>query len=378
MRTVRTRLPNPAWLLALLLVIAPASAQNGIVPATAGGAERWAPAVRAARAVADSLVRAAGLPGLSVAVGVGTEIVWSEGFGWADIENHVPVSPLTRMRIGSISKSVTAAGLALLYEQGRLDLDAEVQQYVPAFPKKRWPVTVRQVAGHIAGIRHYLGNENENAVRYPTVLAGLDIFDDDSLLFQPGTRYSYSSYGWNLLSAVIEGAAGQEFLGYMRRSVFEPLGLRSMVAEHTDSIIEWRATFYERARDGRLLRAQYVDNSYKWAGGGFISNTEDMVRYGMAWLQPSFLKQQTIDLWFTPQTLAGGRATTYGIGWFSRVDEDGRRIVWHTGGSVGGRALLVLYPEQNVVVAMLSNAGHAPMSAENGARIASPFIAAAR
>lgn len=333
------------------------------------------PAIARARQIADSLFRSQGLPGLSVAVGIGGQVVWTEGFGFADVENRVPVTPLTRMRIGSVSKSVTSSALAQLYEEGRLDLDAEVQQYVPTFPRKRWPVTVREVAGHIAGIRHYRDDENESAVRYPTVLSGLAIFEDDSLLFEPGTRYSYSSYGWNLLSAVVEGASGQPFLTYMREHVFEPLGLRSMIAEHTDSIIDWRSTFYERTRDGVLLRAPYVDNSYKWAGGGFISNTEDMVRYGMDWLDASFLKPETVVLFFTSQTLGNGDETGYGMGWFTRTDELGRKLVWHTGGSVGGRAVLALIPGEDIVVAMLANAGWAPMSLANALKVAAPFRA---
>lgn len=370
----------PIFSFAMLCVSAtlPAAAQVAPPPARGAAVAQPTPrslAIAQARQSADSLFREQGLPGLSVAVGVDGEVVWSEGFGWADIENRVPVTPLTRMRIGSVSKSVTAAALAMLVEQGRLDLDAEVQRYVPSFPRKRWPVTVRQVAGHIAGIRHYRGNETESAVRYPTVMSGLAIFENDTLLFEPGTRYAYSSYGWNLLSAVIEGASGEPFLDYMRSRVFEPLGLRSMIAEHTDSLIDWRATFYERNGEGTLLRAPWVDNSYKWAGGGFISDTEDMVRFGLAWLEAGFVRPETVDLFFRSQRLATGEETGYGMGWFTRTDARGRTVVWHTGGSVGGRAVLVLIPGENIVVAMLSNGGWAPMSLDNGLRLAAPFRA---
>jgi serine beta-lactamase-like protein LACTB len=372
MRSVR--ILRLAAVVAALLMPGLSRAAAQVAPAAAGTSPRWAAAIEEARAFADSLLGAAELPGLSLAVGIDGQVVWTEGFGWADLENQVPVTALTRMRIGSISKSVTAAGMALLYEDGRLDLDAEIQTYVPSFPRKRWPLTVRQVAGHIGGVRHYRDNENDSAVRYPTVLSGLDIFKDDSLLFEPGTRYSYSSYGWNLLSAVMEGASGEEFLGFMEREVFDRLGLRSMVAEHTDSVIDWRASFYER-RGGGFINAPYVDNSYKWAGGGFVSNTEDLVRFGMAWIEPGFLDPATVDLWFTPQRLNDGSATTYSMGWGISSDDAGRRVVSHTGGSVGGRAVLVLFPDQGVVVAMLSNAGHAPMSVNNGRRLAAPFVA---
>jgi CubicO group peptidase (beta-lactamase class C family) len=361
----------------VLLALAPAAAraQDPLRLARSPQSAQWADAVERARASANEFMRAHRLPGLSVAVGVNGGIAYAEGFGFADLENRVPVTPLTRMRIGSVSKSVTSVALGQLVEAGKLDLDAEVQKYVPAFPRKRWPITVRQVAGHTAGIRHYISNEeNLSTIRYPTVHAGLAIFHGDSLLFEPGTKYSYSSYGWNLISAVVEGASGENFLSYMRRRVFEPLGLRSIVAEHTDSLIAHRARFYEQAADSALGNAPYVDNSYKWAGGGFISNTEDLVQLGMALLQGNVLKAATFATLSTSQKLRDGSLTGYGLGWATDRDNNGRRMVYHTGGSVGGRAVLLLYPDQGVVVAMLSNAGHAPTTPANAGRIVEPFL----
>ena len=338
---------------------------------------QWTAAIAQARTTVREIIDRHHVPGMSVTVGVNGQVVYSEGFGFADLENRVPVTPLTRMRIGSVSKSVTAIALGQLVEAGKLDLDAEIQKYVPTFPRKRWPITVRQVAGHTAGIRHYdlAGFENLSSKRYLTVLSGLEIFQNDSLLFEPGTKYSYSSYGWNLISAVVEGASGESFLSYMRRRVFDPLALHSIVADHTDSVIAYRARFYENTRDTIVLNAPYVDNSYKWAGGGFISNTEDLVQLGMALLRGSLLKPATVNTLFTSQKLRSGELTNYGIGWGSGKDEAGRRTVSHTGGSVGGRAVLLLYPDQGVVVALLGNAGYAPMSVANAARVAAPFMA---
>ena len=142
-------------------------------------------------------------PGLSVAVGLDGRIVWAEGFGWADIEQRVPVRPSSKFRVGSVAKPITVALLALLYESGDIDLDAPVQRYLPSFPEKQYPITARQLAGHLAGIRHYQGDEFLGSRHYETVLDGLEIFRDDPLLFEPGTQFSYSSYGYNLLSAVL-------------------------------------------------------------------------------------------------------------------------------------------------------------------------------
>lgn len=314
------------------------------------------------------------IPGMSVAVAVDGRLAWSEGFGFANLEHEVPVTRETRFRIGSVSKPVTAAAMAVLYEEGKLDLDAPVQRYVPSFPEKRWPITSRQVAGHLAGIRHYQGLEFMSSRRYRTVLSGLSIFESDTLLFEPETNYNYSTYGWNLLSAVVEGAADQEFLSYMQDAVFGPLGMTSIIAEHTDSLIAHRASFYVFSNDGQTLNAPYVDNSYKWAGGGFIANTEDLVRFGSAHLDGSFLEPATVQLFFATQQKRDGEATNYGIGWRSGTDNQGRYWVGHSGGSMGGRAMLLVYPEEKVVVAMLANSGSAPMSPALAQRLAAPFL----
>jgi len=369
----------------LLLVATPLGAQNAPAarptpvdrarerPADA----RFQAAADSGRAVLARLREAEGIPGLSVAVLVDGEIVWSEGLGYADLESRVPATPLTRFRIGSVSKPVTAAALGLLAEQGRLDLDQPIQTYVRDYPRQRWPITVRQVGGHIAGIRHYNGpNEMLSSRHFANVRESLSIFERDTVLFEPGTKYNYSTYGFNLLSAVVEGAAGEPFLTYMQRHVFAPLGLRSITPEHVDSLITWRARFYERGADGRVTNAPFVDNSNKWAGGGFIANSEDLARFGWAHAAGGLLKPETVTLLTTSQKLRSGEPTGYGIGWSVGTDSAGRRWFGHTGSSVGGRAVLLVLPDQKVVVAALANLGQAPMSSALATRIAAPFIAA--
>lgn len=320
---------------------------------------RYAREIGQARAAVAELVKAKQIPGLSIAVAHAGTIVWSEGFGFADVEQQVVVTPLARFRLGSVSKVLTAAGLARLVEEGKLDLDAPVQRYVPSFPMKQWPVTTRQLAGHLAGIRHYQPDDFRGplngAPQFESVTKGLTIFQNDPLLFEPGTSYSYSSYGWNLISAVIEGASKEEFLNYMQRAVFEPLGLRSIAADQVYAIVPHRTRFYGRDAQSALVHAQYVDNSYKWAGGGFLSHAEDLVRFGSAHLQAGFLQQTTLDLLFTSQRLRSGKETGVGIGWRIGTDQEGRRVRHHGGTIEGGRAMLMMFPESKVVVAMLAN-----------------------
>jgi CubicO group peptidase (beta-lactamase class C family) len=335
-------------------------AQRAAAFAEAPAPGRYAEAVNLARVVMSAVMEESGTPGMSVAVGIDGRIIWSEGFGYADVENRVPVWEETKFRIGSVSKPVTAAALGLLYQQDRLDFDAPVQRYVPSFPEKRWPITTRQLAGHLAGIRHYRGAEFLSSRRYETVTEGLEIFQDDTLLFEPGSRWSYSSYAWNLLSAVVEGASGEGFLTYMQEKVFEPLGMVHTIAGYTDSIIPHRTRFYERAEDGRVLNARFVDNSYKWAGGGFLSTPEDLVRFGMAHLGDELLERETTKLLWTSQRTNDGSETGYGIGWSVGMTGGGSRWASHGGGSVGGTTFLLVLPEHEAAVAMVGNMSQAP------------------
>jgi CubicO group peptidase (beta-lactamase class C family) len=349
------------WLLAAVLFLA--VAQHGIFaaathaqakPAAIAVAKDYAKAEEHARAIAKEWL-GRGIPGVTLAVAVDGQIVYSEGFGYADLEQRVPVWPTTKFRIGSVSKSLTSVALVQLVEQGKIDLDAPVQKYVPSFPDKGAVITTRLVAGHLAGIRHYQGDEFLIQKHYDSVLDGLKIFQDDPLVSPPGKEFHYSSYGFNLVSAVIESAAKENFLTYMHNNVFIPLGLRSTVPDQPSEIIPQRARFYDQPKDKPEENAPYVDNSYKWAGGGFLSSSEDLVKFGSALLQPGFLKPESLRLLFTSQKTTDGKESGYGIGWFAGKSKSGQRIYQHSGWSVGGTSQLILYPDAHVVVAMICN-----------------------
>ncbi|HKE89219.1 MAG TPA: serine hydrolase domain-containing protein [Gemmatimonadales bacterium] len=302
------------------------------------------------------------IPGLQVAVAVDGQLVWSAAFGYADVARHARVTRTTMFRIGSVSKPLTSTAVVQLVVGGKVDLDAPVQHYVPSFPQKPWPVTTRELAGHLAGIRHYQGNEFLLNTPYPSVTAGLAIFENDSLLFEPGRRFSYSSYGFNLISAVVEGASGEKFLAYMGAHVIRPLSLTHTAPDRVDSLIPDRTTFYDPDTvHGGFQVAPQVDNSYKWAGGGFLSSAEDLVRFASALDHPGFLPQSALDLLFTSQKTRDGQVTGYGVGWFVRTDSLGHRRVFHGGGSVGGTTAFGMDRDAHVAFALTSNLTDAPL-----------------
>jgi CubicO group peptidase (beta-lactamase class C family) len=350
-----------------------------LVSAAPAPANRFQSAIDAGRAAVETLLSSPkGPPGMGIAVLVEGRIVWSDGFGFADLEQRVPVWPHTKMRIGSVSKSLTSAALGLLHEQQKLDLDAPVQQYVPSFPPKQEPITTRQLSGHLAGIRHYGGHEDAevfNTRHFATVLEGLSLFANDPLLFKPGERYQYSSHGWNLLSAAIEGASGQDYLSYMQQHVFDPVGMRHTIADLNAQIVPNRARFYVRDEQGRWRNAAYVDNSYKWAGGGFLSTPEDLVRFGWEMIGGKLLRPETVRMLTTSQKTNDGKETGYGMGWGISTDARGRRQIEHGGGSVGGASRLTIYPGQQVVVAMIINAEGIPDAEQFVQGIAEGFLA---
>jgi CubicO group peptidase (beta-lactamase class C family) len=313
--------------------------------------------ITVARGKVESYLAAQHVPGASVAVGRGGKLLWTAGFGLAHLEHRVPATPETRFRIGSISKAITAVAVAKLWQEGKLDLDAPVQRYAPTFPEKEDPITTRHLAGHLSGLPHYTQADLVNRVHYESVTAALAKFQDRPVLFRPGERFSYSSFGWNLISVVVEGASGQSFLDYLQKSVFDPIGMTRTIADHYDRIIENRTAFYQVRPDGRALNAPAVDNSDVWAGGGLLSTAEDLVRFGHAVFHGDVLTEAARKLLIEPMKTNDGKPTGYGLGW-SVQEVDGRPKVGHGGSHVGATADLVVFPDIDLVVAILTNSNN--------------------
>jgi serine beta-lactamase-like protein LACTB len=343
---------------------------------------KWDDAVERGREVMHAGLTEQNLPGLSVAVGVGGEIVWAEGFGWADLENRVPVAPHVRFRIGTASKALTSAAVGLLVEKGRLKLDDEIQTYVPEFPEKQWPVTLRQLMGHLGGVRNDGGDEGPLfSQRCERPVEGLPAFAERPLLFEPGTQYRYSSYGWIVVSAAVETAADEPFLTFMRKQIFEPLGMDDTSADSATEPIPDRATSYfpRFGADPRygLHLMRPIDYSCYAGSSVFLSTPSDLVRFAMAINSGTLLQPATVQLLQTSQRLASGEETGYGLGWdLETVTLEGgeqTRVVGHDGDSLGGMvASLITFPEHGIVVSVASNISYADTFAV-GLKIAQAF-----
>lgn len=335
-------------------------------------------AIQQARKFADSLMKDQHIPGFSVAVALKGDVIWKEAFGYADLDNQVKATTDSRFRVGSVSKSITSVALGKMIDEGKINITENVQHYLPAFPQKKYAITLKQLVGHLAGIRHYRGNDSSDFIHkehYDDVTSSLTIFKNDSLLFEPGTAFNYSSYGFVLLSAAMEKAAGQKFPQLMEQELLKPLHMTKTIPDYQDSIINGRTSYYQWNKSiQQVVRAPFEDVSYKWAGGGFLSTPTDLALMGSALLSGKFISSSTASLLMTSQILKNGTETAYGMGFRIGRDSKGRKIVHHGGVAYGGRAFLLLYPEQNLVIAVTSNLGNAQFSEKQLEKLVDIFM----
>jgi len=318
-------------------------------------------AIKIAQTIALDFQNKENIPGMAISVSKKGKLIWSEGFGYSNIETKQKVNPsVTQFRVASISKPITAAALAKLMDDGQLDLDQSIYTYVPDFPKKKYDFTVRQTGGHIAGIRHYNGKEfilNKKM----SIVEGLNIFKDSDLKFKPGDEFSYSTYGWNLLSVIIQNASKTEFNTYMNEKIFKPLNMINTTLDLSDQDMPNRTLFYNKTNAGKIVLGPKVSNEHKVAGGGFVSTTEDLIKFGNEIISPNNFSVASINELTKEQHLKNGEGTDYGVGFgVSKTKNDVLKFS-HTGGGIGATAFLIIYPKEEIVISILTNLSGLPI-----------------
>jgi CubicO group peptidase (beta-lactamase class C family) len=347
LRRVLRHLPplSAAALSALLLVTASVRTQSAPPPVL----PVWVADVTQA---IEAEMQRAGIPGLSAAIGVAGEITFSRGFGKADLENDVDATAQTVYRLASISKPITAVLAMQLAQQGKLDLDADVHTLVAAWPAKPWPVTTRQLLSHLGGVRHYQG-EAESVRHYRTQTEALAVFANDPLLHEPGTKYSYSTYGYNLVAAVIEHATGQPFAQVVHERIAVPCGAETLRDDDVRALIRGRAQGYVRVA-GELQNSELMDGSYKFGGGGLCASAEDLVRFAQALQAGKLVSADTLLQMWTQQHTRAGEPIDYALG-FRVGSRAGRRFVFHGGAQSRVSTVLYLLPDDGLVIVLFCN-----------------------
>jgi CubicO group peptidase (beta-lactamase class C family) len=293
------------------------------------------------------------MPAISVAVKHG-DFTWSRGFGLADIDNNVRATEQSSYRMASVTKPMTSVAILKLADEGKIDLDAEVQTYVPYFPKKAKPVTVRQLLSHMGGISHYKNYEKEGRIKDPkTTRESIAIFEDFDLIAEPGTAYNYSSYGYNLLGAVVEGASGKPYAEYLAENIWKPLGMTSTRMDDPRALIPHRVTGYVLER-GQIKRSEYVDVSSRFGGGGTRSTVVDMVRFLEGLAAGKILKTATRDQAWTMAQTRDRHYVHYGYG-FGLYSRNGRYVVAHGGSQQETRTSMSYFADAKLYIALASN-----------------------
>lgn len=318
-----------------------------------------------ADAILAALVNECKVPGISITVLKQGEVLLQKGYGYADLDQKTRVEPTkTIFRIASVSKPIAATALTHMVNEGIMDLDTSFYAYVPYFPRKRWDFTIRQLAGHTAGVRGYRGKEYGLNESY-SIKESISIFKDDDLLFQPGTNYHYTSFDWVLISLAMQEASGMAFEDYVKQKVLLPIGMDHTFAEYPPDHSFWDmnrrrtsvnfdlSTFYSKNRKG-FRKSIPVNNYYKMAGGGYLSTTEDIAKLGQAYLDDKIVDKEIVSQFLNSGRI-NGNSIYYGLGWEVSEDKCGGHFYGHRGNGVGGYSNFFVYPEQQMVFAILIN-----------------------
>lgn len=341
------------------------------------------------------------VPGISVGVSYRGEEIWTDGFGFANLETGTPCTSRSLHRIGSITKSISMLLLGKLWEENRIDLDRSIYDYLgDKFPQKTFNgnavnITLRQLVSHMGGIRHYLNDaEFLQKEGCESVIDSLKYFKDEPLIAEPGTEFVYSSFGFVTVGAVLQSVLNENetFESAMLNILKNELGMRDTYFDEVNEIILNRGDYYSVNEENQLKIASFVDASCRWPGGGMLSNVHDLLRFGNSMISSSksnggILKVATVDS-FWDRVIPTGTDDLfnifYGMG-FEHLERKTSNCsdcetvpfsfgICHSGGSSGAIAFLLIVPEEEMVVTLLTNVSPVPMLRQVAIEITSTFI----
>ncbi|WP_426755788.1 serine hydrolase [Myxococcus sp. Y35] len=308
------------------------------------------------RAALDAIVRAELSQGPAAGLSVGVTrgpYRWVCAYGYRDVARRLPATPRTTYRMASVTKSFTAVAVLQLVEQGKLDLDANISTLVPAYPAKQWPVTVRDLLGHLSGVPTYDGYASSRNVKVMSTEAAIAVFADKPLAFEPRTRYLYTTWGYNLLGAAVEAASGKSYRDYLREHVFAPAHMAFADLDIIATRDAHQAKGY-RVVGGTLKPSRFLDVSSRFGGGGTRATVTDMLGFGQAVLSHKLVSRETMGRMQASMATTDGRLTDYGMG-FATYPVRGHYVVAHAGGQPETTTMLMMLPAEDTVIALASN-----------------------
>jgi CubicO group peptidase (beta-lactamase class C family) len=299
-------------------------------------------------------------PGCAVGVAENGGIVLEKAYGMADLEHDVPNTPDTIFEAGSVSKQFTAAAIFLLARDGKLSLDDSARKYVPELPDYTEPITIRQMLQHTSGLRDWGSVEGiagwPRGTRVYTHAHVLDILSRQRALnFLPGTRWSYSNSGYNLAAIIVSRVTGESFAEFTRKRLFDPLGMtHTSWRDDYSRIVKGRAVAYAEA-DGRYRAEMPFENVY--GNGGLLTTVGDLLRWNENFVEPTVGDSRLVQELQAPGRVSGGQEFDYAYG-LGIGEYKGLREVRHSGTTGSYRAYLARYPDPQLSVALLCNAGN--------------------
>ncbi len=296
-------------------------------------------------------------PAISVAVSIGDDVIWEEAFGLADVDNSIPATPDHQFRYYSLSKSIAGLAAAKMVQDGQLDLDAPVHYYLPDLPEHYCDVKVHQLISHTAGVRHYQKKEWTRISQYhcDSVAQALPVFVDDPLEFEPGTDYTYTSFGYVLLCHVLERASGVAYDTYIQEHFFDLLGLKTIGLDQSETAQQNPAKFYHKWNGKRAREAKPVNNSCKFGGGGYVGTASELMQLHQALVTGRLLDPDMTKRYYQAFLKRDSTSAHYAFGIGVNKAEDGTMFNAHTGSALGGYNVLIVVPEQKLVIVMLAN-----------------------
>ncbi len=291
---------------------------------------------------------------ISAAIYTNNSLFWANGFE-IEGEETVQITGYRSYRIGSVSKLFTSTIFEMMRAEDKLDIHDDVFKYLPEFGEKGKKITLLSLANHTSGVRHYNYGE-EKIVRkpYKNSIESLELFINDSLLFEPKKNYYYSSYGYNLIAACLEKVSGKNYEILLKEYITQPFGLNSIEVEKKDNLKPEYADIYE----GKHKTNHIKNLSYKWPSGGLRSNVTDLVKFGALFFDNnSTFDKDSKSGFFTPGVLEDGTPVPHTIGWKVDTLNTGENLIYHNGEVQGGRTHLMVIPELNISVAISVNRG---------------------
>ena len=298
------------------------------------------------------------IPGAAVAVVKNGRVVRMKGYGVASLEFGVPVTTDTVFEIGSVSKQMTAAGIMLLVQDGKVNVDERISKYLPGTPDAWKDVTVRHLLTHTSGIKSYSNLEGFELSRRMTIGDFIGKLAPHPLEFTPGERNIYSNSGFNLLAYIIETQSGKKYIDFMRERIFIPLGMTRTADRDPRNIIKSRATGYEWRGDAHSGRDGSLTDLM--GAGSIVSTIEDMTKWEAALRGNRFLNAESKEMIWTQFTFNNGKLSPYGFGW--RIsDVRGHRLIAHSGQTAGFGAAIHRYVNDDLTVIALTNLGEIGM-----------------